>query len=378
MGEIPAAQTFRSKGVIAPDPAHLIINRNGGNYALRLTSAKMGGMSFTSGAIGKIELAARGFNEAADALHESVNAWSSARRERSNAAVERLRANSTELADLIFPDGGTAFADGLLAKKKELVIVVSPFERIAIPWQLLWIAGRGQWLGEIASFTTAHECNGGGDFSGLVQSDGILAGYAEDDNLASARKNWSGPAGRTEEYSSLDMIAPGNVDVDPLLPFTSGPLTPAERDLLQMWLSAGRHIYHFACHAREATATDPMSAFFVRKSAEVSGNDFEAKMSPGAFMLNICSSAVGATEDKDSLAAALTAAGARGGIATTNVIADRFGTLFARGVYRKLAVNGGTLFDAFRTTQKQLLKRLGHPMALFYVMHGDTTYVLKE
>lgn len=332
---------------------------------------------FSTEGAAKVDSAGAALEAEAGKLHLTVKQWTAASPVRRTADVKRLRDSAEEATAKLFPDGGAALAAEILAMKLDLIVVHWPGAKHTFPWQLLWLPANGKWLGEIVAIASHHRFPQAADFGKMKRNPLLLAAYAEDDTLASARADLSAPSVRQSEHSAFSQLT-SKTDIFELLPLSAGGLSNLEHDEFNKWLGRGRHIYHIAAHSTGGTASNPLAAFLVRSKAEVRSINFRKRMSPAAYLLNVCGSAVGLEKDEDSLASVVLKSGARGGVATTNKIADRFGTLFARELYRQLEKQGGSFFKALRETQRRLMGRSNHPMALFYTIHGDPNLILRQ
>jgi hypothetical protein len=324
--------------------------------------------------------AAKTFNDAANALHLTVEGWDASEMTHNRADVERFRQASRAVLHELFPRGPEPFLEMLESESVEIVDVRWMTDLpIVFPWNLLWIEERGQWLGELAMFRTEWDHMLRTRHSLFDEPRQVSAGYAEDDGLACAKGDWSAGATTSpeHEYSAMLELVNDERFVDVLEQFTPGQLTPAERDIFSTWLARGRHLFHIAGHALPVSTARELEKVQLRRGAWIDADDIPDSVTPtGAFVLNICSSAVGCHSDSNTLAHRLRQRRVRAICATTNTISDRFGTEFAKAMYREMPKASFNLFDAVRSAQTGMLAACEHPMALFYVFEGDPGFVV--
>jgi hypothetical protein len=313
-------------------------------------------------------------------LHLTVTAWSAARPQRSIAAIEALRALSNELVDLLFPPKKAKCRAAFIAAMRscEIVQVDTDDSTFFVPWNLLWLEEAQCWSGEITMFRRSHAIVRKAIANKKFGKPGVsLLAYAEDDQLRSARKSSTAPLSRHEELWAVDRLV-GSGIVDTLRDLSPGALSAPDTNLFNQWLARYRHLVHFNSHSKGDAKRRIPSDFRLRRGALADGGHLKGMRSYSTAFLNICRSVVHAVDDDFSLAAALHDRKARAVCGTTHAISDGFATLFVRTLYDQLPRCDFNLFDAVRMTQKKLMKKLHHPMALFYVFEGDPSLIVGE
>jgi len=356
--------------------AHLSVQGHDRDYELLLT-VRGSIQSFASKPGANVRGAVEQLNKEADQLAVTVEQWDAASERQREQDVEALRRAGKDVAEAFFGDGVEDFYEALRAAGDPIVDVLWMDAPLPLPWHLLWLEKPGIWLGELTMFRTARKAPIMRPIPGRLRPPlKINVGYAEDDALSTARKDWSGPSSEGEEVHAVErLVARRGGDILVLAEMSAGPLDARETDRLNTWLSRGNHLFHFNCHSEPPRTHKDLERIFVRSGAEMTVGNLQGNLNPsGAFILNICSSAGGKHDDSRSLAAALRDRRVRALCAVTNKMSDRFGTLFIGRMYDELPEAEHNLFAAMRSAQLKLTQESRHPLALYYVFEGDPTF----
>jgi hypothetical protein len=205
---------------------------------------------------------------------------------------------------------------------------------------------------------------------------GVIAGYADDDQLLSGLPSPTHPEATQSEYKALRKTADGGIEtLDDLPP---GPMDPLALAKTQEWLATPLHLFHFNAHASDPGHPQGFVQIGLRLGAQLSGEDVvSGAQVTGAIVLDVCNAAHGTRNYwNNCLAASFHRRGVPVVLAAASTVADAFGAEFSEVFYGEVPLNDYMLFQALRATQRILLDRTRHPMALYYVYEGSPSFEL--
>mgnify|MGYP000097224203 CR=1 FL=1 len=295
------------------------------------------------------------------------------------ADQERLREAGEAVGAALFPgEHASKFIRDLSESGAQFVGVdaVEGHNHV-FPWNLIRFAGYDFWLGELACFSLAREGNDGRRQTAKHRDvAGVIAGYADDDQLLSGLPSPTHPEATQSEYKALRKTADGGIEtLDDLPP---GPMDPLALAKTQEWLATPLHLFHFNAHASDPGHPQGFVQIGLRLGAQLSGEDVvSGAQVTGAIVLDVCNAAHGTRNYwNNCLAASFHRRGVPVVLAAASTVADAFGAEFSEVFYGEVPLNDYMLFQALRATQRILLDRTRHPMALYYVYEGSPSFEL--
>jgi len=316
----------------------------------------------------------------ADAFTDCVGSWTDKTSPERKAADQALLKEAAEaVGESLFPGTNAArFLETVETSGAEFIGVTAIHgDRHVFPWNLIRFAGVDRWLGEIACFSLAREGQDGlRETAARRDVSGVVAGYADDDNLLSGLPSPTHPTATQAEYNALLQVADAGVRVLGNLP--AGPMNAVSLAATQDWLAKPLHIFHFNAHASAPGHAAGFTEIGLRLGARLSGEDVVGGAHvTGAVVLDVCNSAHGADGWWDNcLAACFHRRGVPVVLAATSTVNDAFGVEFSEALYGEVPLHDYRLFAAMRSAQKILLERTKHPMALYYTYEGSPRFEL--
>lgn len=361
-----------------PRTIELVCSRSGTNIAMaiirdgfRTSHYKTADFYAVRNAIGELITEANEFTKC-------VKAWvTNTSGDQRRADLEPLIAAGDKLGELLFPEQEAAkFLQKLEKTKAELVVVMALDDKdLNFPWNLVRVPGGKGWLGELACFRLMRDGEGG--MRGMAperDETGVVAGYADDDELMSSRPSRTQPNATQAEFKALTLVADAAVHVLEDLP--RGRLDPLGLDMMRDWLSQPLHLFHFNCHAKDPGHPEGFTEIGLRIGARASGEDvIDGMAMTGGVVLDVCSAAQGKEGHwENCFSACLHKRGVPAVCASSCTVTDGFGVRFAEELYKQVPLHDYKLLRAIRAAQEVLLSETEHPMALYYTYEGSERF----
>lgn len=384
---------YRS-GRVVPSVAKLTVENyilTDGKSSFRMELWEPSGQThyFHSRPVGEVISRIEALESLVGELADFAESWEEYRSADKSTIMMQLMSAAVGASDSLFNGLANSFID-IIKRNNSIsgVCVHCQSAGLFVPWNLLAIevGGAGSWFGEHAMFrpTYSRTCppNLSEFFSGCDEHQ--VVGYAEYNKLRSARADPPDPERRDiEEYTVLLDFAGGEDCVELLPALRPGVASTEAVRSVQEWLAQPRRILHFKSHLeQEVSGAGKRYILNLSRDAKIFANMLCPFYSSGlsfvsAVFLNMCNSAGSMYDDNGSLLQRFHSEGVQVVCSTTGKVGDTFARTFAQRVYGKSSAKGMTFYEAVFEARLELLRDLGHPLALLYVHSGEPEFCLR-